>query len=75
MGAGCPVGRYAEGSSCNDCDKGFWCPGGMFDGLGAPGKSECPPSMTTRGTRSTSIRVCGKQVAVGYVMTVAAVTI
>jgi hypothetical protein len=56
----CPKGMYASGNSCKRCDKNFYCPGGGFDGLGAPEKVPCPADMVTLGGGSPSSRSCGE---------------
>lgn len=54
----CPEGQYADGATCTTCTKGWYCPGGMYTGAGAPARTQCPTKMTTRGMGAPSIRQC-----------------
>lgn len=42
-------------------EKGWYCPGGDFSGVGSPNRTACPADMTTVGKRSQSLRACGEQ--------------
>lgn len=56
----CPAGRHGTTDSCEDCGKGWACPGGQYTGPGFPARTSCGPQLTTLGQRSTSIWDCGE---------------
>jgi hypothetical protein len=66
----CPRGYYGTltVNFCESCDKGYYCPGGQYDGAPtntAPVKMACPlkdVGMTTRGRRSINQNACGEPV-------------
>jgi hypothetical protein len=59
---GCPRGKYANmTTTCNDCEKGFYCAGDDYDStVMYAGRTACPTDMTTVGRRTESIRGCGE---------------
>ena len=38
----CSAGQYWDGSACQECTSGYYCPGGTWTGTGVQGRKSCP---------------------------------